>query len=114
MKKDSRDESGKRPKRVGRMGFTLLEALVTLLLVAGLAATLLHGLATALQAHTRSRQRWSATIDLWNRACLARIRRSEEGGEFRPMPQSRPIRRIVIEGAGAAKSVKWEVLRAEK
>lgn len=103
--------SGRRAIRSSR-GFTLAEALVSLLFLTLAAVTLLHGFGTALRSYQDARQRWQQSVELWNRAQEVRARAEPSPEPLDPLPGTLPLYRTWVEEEGTPEDRRLEVLHA--
>lgn len=102
---------GRRAIRSSR-GFTLAEALVSLLFLTLAAVTLLHGFGTALRSYQDARQRWQQSVELWNRAQEVRARAEPSPEPLNPLPGTLPLYRTWVEEEGTPEDRRLEVLHA--
>lgn len=97
-------------------GFSLVEVMIALIFLTVASVTLLQGFELAFRQYSAAQERWKSSVDLWNRVETLRGRAfgAKEGEEMQIVPGARPLYRQVIETAGPAGVLRWEVLRAEK
>jgi Tfp pilus assembly protein PilV len=98
----------KNPRTVS--GMTLLETLVSLLILGMIAFGLLQFSGHAVNLCDRADRQAGGTTQLWNRSRVARMHRPEGAEAFTPFPEARPLYRALLADQGRS----WEVLCAEK
>lgn len=93
--------------RLGENGFTLLEVVIAMALVAVLSISLLAFLGHSLKAHQAAAQRWKSAVELWNRSQRLRVERPDPAGSNK-LPFDLDLRTQELEQDG----IRWEVLHA--
>ena len=120
IEKQTRPTPGHRvSKRKGSMekrelGFTLVEVLISLMLLILATTSLLDGLGQAFRHYHLAGSRWRGTIEVWNQIELLRADSSVAGEPVLILPNARPLYRSVIRDSRLAGQSGWEILIAEK
>ncbi|MFQ5741803.1 MAG: type II secretion system protein [Acidobacteriota bacterium] len=110
-----RSRSGQPHPQRAENGFTLVEILVSIALISGAIVALLHSLTLAVGVYSRSQVQWRSTTELWNRANQIRGEAvAEEATAIFPIPGARPLYRVILEQESGERSIRWEVLRAQR
>ena len=98
----------------GELGFTLVEVLISLMLLIVVTASLLAGLGQAFRHYSLAQGRWKATVEVWNQIELLRSDSPATGETLLILPNSRPLYRSVIRDSRLMGQSGWEILIAEK
>ena len=96
------------------LGFTLVEVLISLMLLILTSVSLLESLDQAFRHYRIAEQRWRATIEVWNQIELLRADSPTAGDSLLILPNSRPLYRSVIRDSRLLGQSGWEVLIADK
>ncbi len=96
------------------LGFTLVEVLISLMLLILTSVSLLESLDQAFRHYRIAEQRWRATIEVWNQIELLRADSPAAGDSLLILPNSRPLYRSVIRDSRLLGQSGWEVLIADK
>lgn len=91
-------------------GFTLIEAVWSLLILTIMALGLIALAGQAIRSHRRILDARIATVRTWNHAADFHAGLAD-GEDFAPIPGRRPMRRLVLTDSQGRR---WEVLRAGK
>jgi len=102
---------GKNQVRRGFRGFTLLETLITALLVELIVAGLLHFTGHVLACYHSNQVESREALELWNRGRDIRRVRPNSPDTFCPVAGARPLHRFILSNRNGRQ---WEVLCAEK
>ncbi len=95
-------------------GFTLIEVMVSLVLLLVASMALLQGLELAFRHYSLVQNHWKATVELWNQIEKLRASHSPRGEPFQIIPDSRPLYRTVLTDPRLGEHAGWEVLQSEK
>ena len=98
----------------GKLGFTLVEVLISLMLLLLASASLMAGLDQAFRHYGLAKGRWKATVEVWNQVELLRADSPATGEPLLILPNSRPLYRSIIRDSRLAGQSGWEILIAEK
>lgn len=95
----------------GALGISLIETMVTALLVTICVAGLLQFTGSVLQWYDRNQLESKETLEFWNRSRSLRNTRPDSPDIFLAVPGARPLHRFTIKKRYGRQ---WEVLCAEK
>ena len=101
-----RDSRGK-----GDKGMSLIEVLVSMLLLMVALVGGLQCLTHCLLLSTAAQKHWGGTLETWNQSQVLRAQSPAAGDPIVIVPDARPMLKSVLEGEGGAT---WEILRAPK
>ncbi|MEE8348448.1 MAG: prepilin-type N-terminal cleavage/methylation domain-containing protein [Acidobacteriota bacterium] len=96
------------------LGFTLVEVLISLMLLIVATTSLFTGLGHAFHHYGLAQGRWKATIEVWNQIEVLRADPPATGTPLLILPHSRPLYRSIIRDSRALGKSGWEILIAEK
>lgn len=92
-------------------GFSLLEVLFALLILAVIVLSLLPALGRCFQSYQLSQQRWKAAVEAWNQAERFRALSDPSAESIVVAPQARPLQRL--EAGKGEFGIRWEVLNGD-
>ena len=95
-------------------GFTLIEVMLSLVLLMVTSMALLQGLELAFRHYALAQNRWKASVELWNQIEKLRATHSPRGEPLQIIPDSRPLYRILLTDPRLGEHSGWEVLHSEK
>ncbi len=95
-------------------GFTLIEVMLSLVLLLVASMALLQGLELAFRHYSLVQNRWKATVELWNQIEELRATHSPRGEPLQIIPDSRPLYRTLLTDPRLGEHSGWEVLNSEK
>ena len=98
----------------GELGFTLVEVLISLMLLILATAALFTGLDQAFRNYGLVEDRWKATVEVWNQIELLRADSPAAGEPLLILPNSRPLYRSVVRDSRLTGQSGWEIFIAEK
>ncbi len=98
-------------RRSGSRGISLLETLITALLVTISVVGLLQFTGRMLEWYERNQLESREALDLWNRGRVLRRNRPDSADTLVPVPGARPLHRFILRKRHGGQ---WEVLCAEK
>ena len=111
-REDSLGASRVREKRgKGDKGMSLIEVLVSMLLLMVALVGGLQCLGRCLQLSHAAQKHWRDTLDTWNRSQVLRAQSPAVGDPIVIVPDARPMLESTLEGEGGPT---WEILRAPK
>lgn len=96
------------------LGFTLVEVLISMMLLILTTVSLLGSLDQAFRHYRTAELRWRATIEVWNQIELLRADTPAAGDPLLILPDSRPLYRSVIRDSRLLGQSGWEVLIADR
>lgn len=89
-------------------GFSLLEVLIAMLILAVVMLSVLPALGRLFQSYQLSQQRWRAAVNAWNRSERFRVFSDPAAGRLAVVPGAQEVERIVVEDPRF--DIRWEVL----
>lgn len=92
-------------------GVSLIETLITALVVTVAVAGLLQFVGQALICHQINQTASKETMELWNKGRGLRLSRPDSQDTWVPVPGARPLHRFILKGRNGQE---WEVLCADK
>ncbi|MEE8461782.1 MAG: prepilin-type N-terminal cleavage/methylation domain-containing protein [Acidobacteriota bacterium] len=95
-------------------GFTLIEVMLSLVLLMVTSMALLQGLELAFRHYALAQNRWKASVELWNQIEKLRATHSPRGEPLQIIPDSRPLYRTLLTDPRLGEHSGWEVLNSEK
>ncbi len=95
-------------------GFTLIEVMLSLVLLMVTSMALLQGLELAFRHYSLAQHHWRATVELWNRVEKLRATHSPRGEPLQIIPDSRPLYRTLLTDPRLGEHSGWEVLNSER
>jgi hypothetical protein len=98
----------------GELGFSLVEVLISLMLLILASVSLLQSLDQAFRHYSLAESRWKATVEIWNQVELLRANPPATGESILILPNSRPLYRSVVRDSRLVGQSGWEILIAEK
>lgn len=96
------------------LGFTLVEVLISLMLLILATVSLFQSLDQAFRHYGLAEDRWKATVEVWNQIELLRANSPATGEPLLILPNSRPLYRSVVRDSRLVGQSGWEILIAEK
>ena len=96
------------------LGFTLVEVLISLMLLILATVSLFQSLDQASRHYGLAEGRWKATVEVWNQIELLRANSPATGEPLLILPNSRPLYRSVVRDSRLVGQSGWEILIAEK
>ncbi len=91
-----------------RKGFSLLEVLIAMLILAVIVLSLLPALGRSLQTYQLSQQRWRAAVEAWNQAERFRVLSGPAAERLVIAPGAQEVERFFVEDEDFG--IRWEVL----
>jgi hypothetical protein len=98
----------------GELGFSLVEVLISLMLLILATVSLLQSLDQAFRHYSLAESRWKATVEVWNQIERLRASPPSAGDALLILPTSRPLYRSIVRDSRLVGHSGWEVLIAEK
>ncbi len=103
-----------RSSAISLRGFTLIEVMLSLVLLLVASMALLQGLELAFRHYSLAQNHWKATVELWNQIEKLRATHSPRGEPLQIIPDSRPLYRTLLTDPRLGEHSGWEVLNSEK
>lgn len=97
--------------RIKKAGFSLLEVLIAMLILAVVMLSVLPALGRSFQSHRLSQQRWKAAVEAWNRAERFRVLSDPAAERLAMVPGAKEVGRIVV--GNPRFGIRWEVLHGQ-
>ncbi len=91
-------------------GFSLLEVMVSGLVLTIAAIALLQGFGFAYRSYALAQGHWETSVELWRRVKESRATPAADSESLQVLPLARPLYRTVLFDSYR----RWEVLRAQK
>ncbi len=114
MQGHRRRRETQRSSAISIRGFTLIEVMLSLVLLMVTSMALLQGLELAFRHYSLAQDRWKATLELWNQIEEIRATHSSRGEPLQIIPDSRPLYRTLLTDPRMGEHSGWEVLNSEK
>ena len=91
-------------------GFSLLEVMISGLVLTIAATALLQSIGFVCQSYSSARNHWEGSVKLWRRVEESRTAPTIDAESIQILPEARPLYRTVVSDSDR----RWEVLRAQK
>jgi len=114
MQEHRRRQETQRSSAISIRGFTLIEVMLSLVLLMVTSMALLQGLELAFRHYSLAQHHWQATVELWNRVEKLRATHSPRGEPLQIIPDSRPLYRTLLTDPRLGEHSGWEVLNSER